>query len=314
MIPTTIARRNWIRACAAGGGAAAVRAAAAAVPEQLAAGLVDAHAHVWTPDREAYPLSDGFTPADMRPPSFTAEELLATCRPLGVSRVVLIQMSFYGSDNRYMLDSMARHPGTFAGVAIVDHERAGVAGRMRDLAARGVRGFRLSASPEKAAAWDRRGGVGEMWTCGADENLAMCLLADPESLPIIGRWCADHPRTPVVIDHFARIGMRGQIDRGQLDRLLALARHPLVHVKTSAFYALGRKQPPYGDLGGMIRELRDAFGARRLLWATDCPYQAGEGHGYAASLALVRERLDFLTPDDRAAMLRDTAARLFFRS
>jgi len=32
---------------------------------------------------------------DMRPPSFTAEELLALCRPSGVGRVNLIQMSFY---------------------------------------------------------------------------------------------------------------------------------------------------------------------------------------------------------------------------
>ena len=32
---------------------------------------------------------------DMRPPSFTAEELLALCRPSGVGRVNLIPMSFY---------------------------------------------------------------------------------------------------------------------------------------------------------------------------------------------------------------------------
>ena len=32
---------------------------------------------------------------DMRPRSFTAEELLALCRPSGVGRVNLIQMSFY---------------------------------------------------------------------------------------------------------------------------------------------------------------------------------------------------------------------------
>jgi predicted TIM-barrel fold metal-dependent hydrolase len=62
----------------------------------------------------------------------------------------------------------------------------------------------------------------------------------------------------------------------------------------------------------MIRRLRDAYGARRLMWATDSPYQAADGHGYAPSLALVRERLDFLTVDDRRAMLRDTATRLFF--
>ena len=307
-----ISRRDWMRQAAAGAAVVTAATSRAAAPQSPADGFVDAHVHVWTPDLVAYPLTAGFTRADMQPPSFTADELLATCRPLGVSRVVLIQMSFYGFDNRYMLDSMERHPGTFGGVAIVDHASPGVVGRMRELAKRGVRGFRLYTSREKAAAWEQDAGMKAMWTCGADDGLAMCLLADPDALPIVERMCAAFPKTPVVIDHFARIGMRGEIDRGDLDRLVALAKFPQVHVKTSAFYALGKKAPPYDDLGGMIRTLRDAYGANRLMWATDCPYQAGEGHGYAPSLALVRDRLDFLSADERRALLRDTATRLFF--
>ena len=38
---------------------------------------IDAHSHIWTPDVAHYPLAAGFTVADMKPPSFTAEELLA---------------------------------------------------------------------------------------------------------------------------------------------------------------------------------------------------------------------------------------------
>ncbi len=72
--------------------------------------FIDAHSHVWTPDVARYPLAEGFTVADMTPRSFTAEELLATCRPAGVGRVNLIQMSFYGFDNRYLLDMIAKYP------------------------------------------------------------------------------------------------------------------------------------------------------------------------------------------------------------
>jgi predicted TIM-barrel fold metal-dependent hydrolase len=277
-----------------------------------AAGHVDAHVHVWTPDVGRYPLAPGYTPAEMAPPSFTDDELLTVCRPLGVARIVLIQMSFYGFDNRYMLDCMERHPGTFGGVAIIDHDAADGVAEMRRLAGRGVRGFRLYASRERAEAWEASAGMRGMWTTGADERLAMCLLADPDALPAIDRMCTAFPRTPVVIDHFARIGMRGAIDPAALDALCGLARHPQVHVKTSAFYALGRKQPPYDDLEGMIRRLRDAYGARRLMWATDCPYQLAAGQGYEASLALVRDRCGFLGADERADLLGGTAARLFF--
>jgi predicted TIM-barrel fold metal-dependent hydrolase len=301
-------RRQWLRQMAAGGACLVTGQVNAAAVE----GFIDAHVHVWTPDVAAYPLAKGFTTAAMEPASFTAEELLTICRPIGVSRVVLIQMSFYGFDNSYMLDSIRRHPGVFAGVAVVDHRQPGLQGVVSGLADQGVRGFRLYADRVRAESWVADEAMDAMWRYGADSRLAMCLLADPDALPAIDHMCAAHPQTPVVIDHCARIGMRGEIDRTALDRLMRLARFPRVHVKLSAFYALGRKQPPYDDLGGMIRKLRDSFGAERLMWATDCPYQEGPGHGYAASLALVRDRLDFLSAEDRSAILRDTAGRLFF--
>ena len=72
---------------------------------------IDAHVHVWTDDLERYPLAPGYTRDQMRPPTFTPEELLAHCRPCGVERVVLIQMSYYGYDNSYMLDVMRAYPG-----------------------------------------------------------------------------------------------------------------------------------------------------------------------------------------------------------
>ena len=83
---------------------------AAAAEPSAADGFVDAHVHVWTPDLDRYPLAEGFTRGDMQPASFTAAELLAAARPLGISRVVLIQMSYYSFDNRYMLDSIAGSP------------------------------------------------------------------------------------------------------------------------------------------------------------------------------------------------------------
>ena len=97
------------------------------------------------------------------------------------------------------------------------------------------------------------------------------------------------PETPVVIDHFSRIGVSGTIEQTDLDNLLRLADFDTVYVKTSAFYALGEKKAPYLDLGPMIRQVRDAYGAERLMWATDCPFQVQNGHTYGESIALVRQ-------------------------
>src|SRR5690242_13632929 len=83
-------------------------------------GFIDGHVHVWTPDTAHYPLGPGFTKDDMKPPSFTPQELFKHCKPAGVDRVNLIQMSYYGFDNRYMLDMMALYPDTFVGTAVID--------------------------------------------------------------------------------------------------------------------------------------------------------------------------------------------------
>ena len=123
--------------------------------------------------------------------------------------------------------------------------------------------------------------------------------------------CGRYPDAPVVIDHLARVGINAPVKQEHVDALCAFARHPRVTVKVSAFYAFGAKKPPYDDAAPVIRRLYDAFGPRRLMWATDCPFQVVE-HAYGDSIALVRDRLDFLSDADREWMLRKTAEGVFF--
>ena len=276
------------------------------------AGDVDAHIHIWTPDLAAYPLAAGFQPTAMQPPSFTAEECLTLLRAHGVTRVVLIQMSFYRFDNRYMLDAMRRYPGVFAGVGIVDDSAARPQDAMRKLAKQGVRGFRINPGSQTIDAWLGSPGMTEMWKCAGDDGLALCPLVGPNALPGLAAMCAKFPRTRVVLDHFARIGVSGEFLEADINALCALAKFPHVHVKASAFYAFGKKRAPYLDYGPMIRRLRDTFGPQRLMWASDCPYQIQRGHTYADALALLRDRLDFLSATDRDWMLRRSAEKVFF--
>ena len=279
---------------------------------RLSAAYIDAHVHVWTPDIKHYPLAAGFAKDDMQPASFTPRQLLAHSEPEGVSRIVLIQMSYYGTDNSYMLDAIAHRPRTFSGVAIVDESKPDVAATMRSLAEQGVRGFRITPGGRDLNEWLGSPGMATLWKTAATEGLAICPLINPEALPLIDKMCQRYPDTTVVIDHFARVGMAGPIKERQLHDLCRLARHHHTFVKTSAFYALGEKKAPYLDLAPLIRRVRDAFGASRLMWASDCPFQVDPGHNYHDSIALIRDRLDFLTPDEKTWMLRGTAEQVFF--
>jgi predicted TIM-barrel fold metal-dependent hydrolase len=274
---------------------------------------IDAHSHVWTPVVDHYPLARGFTVADMRPPSFTAEELLAVCRPSGVGRVNLIQMSYYEFDNSYMLDMIKAFPDRFVGTAIVDPLGPDPAAALRALAPLGVRAVRIQPKYGKApeASWLRPEGYSALFSQAERSGVSLSCLIDPSGLPEIDRMCSQFPNTNVIIDHLARIGVDGEIRAADVQALCDLAAHPRVFVKVGAFYALGQKKPPYLDLGPLVRRVLQAFGSRRLMWESDCPFQIVD-HAYDDSIALVRDRLDFLSEDDRAWMLAKTAELLLF--
>ena len=272
---------------------------------------IDAHVHVWTDDVRRYPRAAG--ERDYLPKRFTPEDLFRHARPAGVQRVVLIQMSFYRFDNSYMLDCIRKHKGgTFSGVAVVNSAATGVDKQMRQLAQNGVRGFRIApaGSPQT---WLDSEGMHLMWKTGGMEKLAMCPLMGPDALESVDRMCSRYPQTPVVIDHFARIGSDGVIRDADVKKLCSLARHKNTYVKVSAFYALGQKRGPYTDLVPMIRRLVDCYGPQRLMWASDAPFQVEDGHRYQTSIAVVRDHLPFLSGSDREWLLGRTAESIFFR-
>jgi predicted TIM-barrel fold metal-dependent hydrolase len=288
--------------------------AADSLAQEKSMNYIDAHVHVWTPDTGKYPLAAGFKKENMKPASFTAEELFKHCKPAGVGRINLIQMSFYGFDNSYMLDTIARYPDIFVGTAVINPLGDDPAREMDALAKKGVRAFRIHPrlASEPIEKWLRPEGYKKMFAAGARNNQAMACLIDANALPEVERMCSEFPDTPVIIDHLARIGADGVIRDADVDRLCGLAKHKRVMVKVGAFYALGKKKAPYDDLGPMIKKVVAAFGAKRCMWESDCPFQVQGDHTYQASIDLVRKRLDFLSDDDREWLLRKTAEKFFF--
>jgi predicted TIM-barrel fold metal-dependent hydrolase len=276
---------------------------------------IDAHVHVWTPDTAHYPLARGYKREDMMPRSFTPEELFRHCRPVGVTRINLIQMSFYGFDNRYMLDMMDLHKDAFVGTAVIDPFAKEPERTMAELAKRRVRAFRIhpQLSRQPPARWLEPAGYARMFAAGAKHNQAMSCLIAPDALPELDRMCKRFPDTPVIIDHLCRIGIDGTIADRDVKALCAMAAHKKLLVKVGAFYALGKKQAPYTDLGPMIQRVVEAFGPRRCMWESDCPFQVQNKHTYRDSIELVRTRLKFLSADDKESLLRRTAEEFFFR-
>lgn len=278
-------------------------------------GWIDAHSHIWPPEIDKYPLAPGQTKSDLKPASFTDDELMALARPEGVERVVLIQHSvFHLFDNSYLVDAVKRSPQRFRVVGMVDDQAPHPGEAMKKLLPLGVTGFRITPfirkeHPEK---WLDTEGMQQMWKTGAQTRQAMCCLINPSDLARVAKMCASFPETPVVIDHFARVGADGEIRAAEVKALCDLSKQKQVCVKVSAYYALGKKKPPYDDLLPMLKRCYEAFGPERLMWASDCPYQLNGVNTYAASISLIRDRADFLSEDDRKWLLLKTAERVYF--
>lgn len=272
---------------------------------------IDSHVHVWTDDFEHYPLAPGVSVEAMELRRFLPNQILAHARLSGVGKIVLIQMSYYGTDNRYMLDVLAAAAKAFRGVAVIDPLGKDVPEQMDKLKPLGVRGFRIYLTDQAAAKRLENGALDRMFQSAAQQGMALCALINPEFLPALSRICARFPETPVVVDHLGRIGMSGPIEQEQVRSLCDLHRYGKVRVKVSAFYALGEKRPPHLELSDLIRRVYDSFGPKRLLWGSDCPFQI-LNEPYEASIAVIRDRLSYLSLADREWILHRTAEELFF--
>ena len=273
---------------------------------------IDAHSHIWSTDLKQYPLRNNQTVDVLQPRSFTDEELMAIAQPEGVGRVVLIQHHpHHGFDNSYLIDTWKKHPDRFRIVGQIDDTKPHVDRLMNEMLKTGVTGFRIGPREDRSG-WLDGDGMKLMWKTAAETRQSMCCLIGPENLPETKVWCQKYPDTPVVIDHFARIGDDGEIRDADLSTLCSLAGNKLVRVKISAYYAFGKKQPPHHELVPMIKRLFEVFGPDRLMWASDCPYQVGAPSTYASSIALIRDHIDFVTADERRKLLRTTAESTYF--
>ena len=267
------------------------------------AGSVDTHAHVF---RRDLPMK----PDRRHSPDFDAlpQDYLAHLDSTGLRFGVLVQPSFLGTDNSYMLQVLASHPDRLRGVAVVDV--ACTEDELDRLALAGVAGIRLNLVglplPDLGdAQWQsllvrvaRRGWHVEIHRAAADLPLLI-----PHVLKAGGH---------VVVDHFGRPDpIAGEEDPG-FRYLLSQASEGRVWVKLSASYRIW--QPTNGSAGQrstvLAGLLLQSFGAQRLLWGSDWPHTE---HRHLAEYGQSRQWLDEWVPEaeDRERILVGSPAELF---
>lgn len=250
---------------------------------------IDTHAHVFD---ATLPLSPTrrYTPRYSALPGTYLENLAAR----GFDRGVLVQPSFLGVDNSYLLAALDAHPSRFRGVIVVDPDEHVDLGA---LASRGVRGVRVNAigmdvpdlTDRRWAALGRR-----MATLGWHLEIQARGSQWAELREALQRW-----PSAVVIDH---LGLIPDGDDSTRAVLLALARLHHVWVKASGAYRNDRPR-------GVLTMLLDEVGVDRILFGTDWPFTSHEG---AVTMdATIQWVYDVVGPEVFWHTLPANASRLF---
>ena len=229
----------------------------------LPRGACDTHVHIWGPfDR--FPVAKG---APYTPPERTRDDLVALHARLGVDRAVIVQTTVYKSDNRAMLDGIARSGGRWRGVALIDEHFTDA--DFLSLHEGGVRGVRfgfvkhLGGVPDLALVRRTAARIAPMgW------HLVLHLDAGniPEFIDFFGELSL-----PVVVDHMGRVPVRDGLDQPPFRILLDLLKRPNWWVKVSGAERISETGPPFADAIPFAQRLIEAAPGR-VLWGTDWPH------------------------------------------
>jgi predicted TIM-barrel fold metal-dependent hydrolase len=246
---------------------------ATAVSFDVPAGACDCHTHVFG-DPQRFPFVAGRT---YTPESASVAEMRALHRALHTTRVVVVQPSVYGADNRCTLDAIRQLGDEARGVAVIDGDTSDAA--LDEMNERGIRGIRINLAT--AGQTDPEVGRRRFDAAVARLGRRPWHIQIYTQLPMIAALHQELSSSPVpvVFDHFGGAQANGGTTQAGFDLLLDLVRSGRAYVKISAPYRGSTKEPDFADMGPLARALIGA-NVRRVLWGTDWPHpDTSQGNG-----------------------------------
>ncbi|WP_434623983.1 amidohydrolase family protein [Pseudomonas sp. Z1-29] len=229
---------------------------------------IDCHAHVFSRELELAAVRR-YTPDY----DATLAQYLNHLQTHGLSHGVLVQPSFLGTDNRYLLAALEQAPEQLRGVVVVEPDISRV--ELEEMARLGVVGVRLNlmgtASPDfRETLWkDFLGHLAEL-------DWHVELHAPVEQLPGLIRQLMPFG-VRLVVDHFGRPDARSGLDQPGYPELMTLGASGQVWMKVSGIYRLaGTEQQNLAFARSALGLLEQSFGAHRLVWGSDWPHTQHE--------------------------------------
>lgn len=263
---------------------------------------IDGHAHVFSRELD-------LTSARRYSPDYDATLALYrhNLQSHGLSHGVLVQPSFLGTDNRYLLDALKQAPGQLRGVVVVERDisradldtmdRLGVVGIRLNLMGKALPDF---SQPEWKLLFDH---IAELdWHVELHRHVA--------DIPALIRGLIPFG-VKIVVDHFGRPDARLGLEQPGFREMLELGLGGQVWMKVSGIYRLeGSEQENLDFARAALPLLVQSFGPQRLVWGSDWPHTQ---HEKQVSYGTVVEQLQALgcSPQVMRSLLIEAPQVLF---
>ena len=258
----------------------------------LEAPPVRADTHTMTIDAHAHLFRRGLKLADVRryAPDYdaTVEKYLEQLDRNAVAKGVIVQPSFLGIDNSFMVECIRAAPDRLRGIAVVDPAIA--ADDLLRLNDAGVVGVRLNLIGRPLPALES-----PLW------QAHLAILARLDWQVEVQCKAAEHAvlaphllgaGVNLVIDHFGLPDPGLGIDDPGFRSILTLGKIGRLWVKLSAAYRLGPNGQTLAQQAYPL--LKEKLGLDRLLWGSDWPHTQNET---TQTFEMNRKFLDQLVPD-----------------
>ena len=207
--------------------------------------------------------------------ALVTEILLAWMDAVGVAGTLI-----YPQDRAWCAEAVAARPDRLASVLkIRDPEAADVEAQVaKHQADPGVIALRIAFGahmddPGGEAAVKVRTGAYDRFLDACEQAGLPLFCSAHGTTPLVGELARSRPKLRLIIDHLG-IGQPPMHPREAnpwhtFGDLVALGKYENVAVKLSGLPVLSNEDWPYADVWPHMRKLVDAFGAGRIMWASD---------------------------------------------
>jgi predicted TIM-barrel fold metal-dependent hydrolase len=226
---------------------------------------IDAHCHVLDPAHFPYAPHVAYRPAGQELGGIDA--YLQVMDAYGIVHALIVgPNSGYGTDNRCLVDALARAPGRLKGIAFVDLDTT--TETLQRLTSQGIVGLALNAT---VLGVDHVLRAGPLLARAVALDLMLSLQVEHDQLVVL-RPLVEDSGVRTLIDHGGRPDPSRGVTQPGFQALLAMAANGRTAVKLSGWQKFSRQPPPWPDTRPFFDALLERFGLDACLWATDWPF------------------------------------------